>query len=348
MASPIPLEAPVISAARLLMLGNLPNLQLTMTIRPTALLICLAVALPLTGCGDSSSQSGDKAAVEYPKPSGKSLAAVTKSYGKGPILAPSVALLGVGDNRFGFGLFTASHKLIDADSVALYVAPSSGGAASGPYEVRSESLAVKPEFESQITASDPDSAKSVYVANLPFKKNGKYRVVGLVNRGGKITATDPIEVEVQDLKNGPPQVGDRAIKVQTPTKADVSGDLSKIDTRVPPDTMHEVDFSEALGKKPIVLIFATPALCQSRVCGPVVDIAEQAKAKYGNKVDFIHMEIYKDNDPNKGFRSQVGAYRLPTEPWAFVINKDGEVVDRLEGAFSVSELEAAIKKTGVS
>ena len=52
-----------------------------------------------------------------------------------------------------------------------------------------------------------------------------------------------------------------------------------------------------------MLLFATPALCQSRVCGPVVDIAEQVKAGYGGDAEFIHMEIYNDNELDKGFRA---------------------------------------------
>ena len=73
--------------------------------------------------------------------------------------------------------------------------------------------------------------------------------------------------------------------------------------------MHEVDFADVVGKKPIVLLFATPLLCQSRVCGPVVDVAEQVKAEYGDQADFIHMEIYNDNeiDKGRGRRSPRGA-----------------------------------------
>ena len=37
-----------------------------------------------------------------------------------------------------------------------------------------------------------------------------------------------------------------------------------------PDTVQD-DFADVLGTKPVVIVFATPALCQSRVCGPVVD-----------------------------------------------------------------------------
>ena len=60
-----------------------------------------------------------------------------------------------------------------------------------------------------------------------------------------------------------------------------------------------------LGKKPVVITFATPLLCASRVCGPVVDIVEQVKATAPKDVAFIHQEIYKDNQVNKGVRSQV-------------------------------------------
>ena len=108
------------------------------------------------------------------------------------------------------------------------------------------------------------------------------------------------------VKDGPvPEPGEPAIEVHTPTKADVGGDVKQIDTRVPPSTMHDADFADVLGTKPVVLLFATPALCQSRVCGPVVDIAEQVKAGYDGDAEFIHMEIYNDNELDKGFRQQV-------------------------------------------
>ena len=87
--------------------------------------------------------------------------------------------------------------------------------------------------------------------------------------------------------------------------------------------MNKVDYAEALGKEPILLLFATPQFCQSRVCGPVVDVAEQAKQEYGDKAAFIHMEIYNDNDPDEGVRPQVRAFHLPSEPWLFAINREG-------------------------
>jgi hypothetical protein len=106
--------------------------------------------------------------------------------------------------------------------------------------------------------------------------------------------------------------------------------------------MHEVDFADALGKRPVILLFATAALCRSRVCGPVVDVTEQVKAERGDEADFVHMEIYRNNETDQGFRPQVLQWKLPTEPWLFAVDRRGRVAARLEGAFSAGELERAV------
>ena len=137
--------------------------------------------------------------------------------------------------------------------------------------------------------------------------------------------------------------------ISTPTAESVGGDLAKIDTRQPPSTLHENDFKDVVGKKPVALQFATPALCQTRVCGPVVDIAEQVKSEVGDGVEFIQMEIYKNNNPNDGLRPQLRPFGLQTEPWMFLIGKDGQIEKRIEGPFSVGELKADVERlTAVS
>ncbi len=108
--------------------------------------------------------------------------------------------------------------------------------------------------------------------------------------------------------------------------------------------MHNDDLANVLGKKPVVLLFATPALCQSRVCGPVTDVAEQVKQEFGDSVAFIHQEVYNNNQINDGPRPQMTAYGLQTEPWLFVIDRTGKVSTVLQGPFSVQELEAAVQK----
>jgi hypothetical protein len=257
-----------------------------------------------------------------------------------------VSILHKGTNRFGFALFDTARKQITGAQVAVYTAETTGGAVKGPYPARFESLAVKPQFRSQTTASDPDAAKGVYVADVPFSRNGPATILGLARIGGNLQAAGQLSVDVgAQGSKGPPRVGDMAIPIHTPTLASVGGDASKVDTRVPPaKELSRTDFASVLGKKPVVLLFATPALCKSRVCGPVEDITAQVAARYGGRVVFIHQEIYNDNQVEKGFRPQVGKWRLPSEPWAFAINRKGVVVDRLEGAFSAGELTRAVQK----
>jgi hypothetical protein len=140
-----------------------------------------------------------------------------------------------------------------------------------------------------------------------------------------------------------PQVGQPAPVTHTLTAGEVA-QISQIDTRVPPDDMHSDDLASVLGKKPVVMLFATPALCQSRVCGPVTDIAEQVKSQYGDKVAFIHQEVYNNNNIIDGPRPQMTAYNLTTERWCFVIDRNGKVSTVLQGPFSVQELQAAVQK----
>ena len=314
----------------------------------------LLVCALLVGCGGGDSSSDDQQAPpaakakDFPKPDGKTLAELlNQTGGNGPVLAPSGLELRTGTHRFGFALFSRSREQITDASVAVYTAPAGGGPASGPYLARWESLAVRPQFQSRQTASDPDAAKSIYTAELPFDKPGQYNLVGIARIGGKLVpATTPSAgVVVKNESPDPiPAVGTRPPRIHTPTVAEVGGDVASIDTRLPPSSMHDADFADVLGKKPVVLVFATPQLCQSRVCGPVVDVAEQVKASTDDDVEFIHMEIFRNNRIDEGVRPQMAAFHLETEPWLFVFDRSGKVAARIEGAFSERELNDAIEK----
>jgi hypothetical protein len=320
----------------------------------------LALSLILTACGSSSSSKDQASAsqppassADFPSPKGKSLLELKRGLGPGPVLAPTVSVVNPGRDRYGFGLFDRARKQIAQAPVALYVEKSGSRKVSGPFLARDLPLAVKPAFRSETVAKDPDAAKSLYVADLRVKKPGDYALLGVAKLDGRLVATDPIYLGVGTASDVP-KVGQQAPRIQTPTLQSVGGDVSKIDTRTPPDSMHDVNFADAVGKKPVILVFATPALCQSRVCGPVVDIAEEVKSEHKGDAAFIHMEIYNNNTIAQGclegtrlvnqcLRPQVLAYHLPSEPWAFAIDRHGKIVARLEGAFSKSELEGALK-----
>ena len=60
-------------------------------------------------------------------------------------------------------------------------------------------------------------------------------------------------------------------------------------------------------------------------------------------MDFIHQEVYTDNDPNKGLRPPLQAFHLQTEPWLFVVGKDGRITARLEGSFGLDAFDQALQ-----
>lgn len=348
----------------------------------TSALACLLAAALVAGCGggsDSSTSSGDAVASkpappksDFPKAEGKTLGEIVKSADSHSelVVSPAALTFQKGENRYPFGVFHADRSQVDDAEIALYVAPvpkakpseaAAGGGqeekgavarartealeqpATGPYPAAIESLATKPAFRAQTTTSDPDAATIVYTTDLDFPSDGEWRVAALIKQGDETVATLLPSASVGEFK-GVPRVGEKAPMIHTPTPADVGGDLSRITTRIPPDTQNRVDYAEALGKEPILLLFATPQFCQSRVCGPVVDVAEQVKEQFGDEAAFIHMEIYNDNDPSKGVRPQVRAFHLPSEPWLFAIDRQGVIRAVVEGAFGVERMTKAVEE----
>jgi hypothetical protein len=261
------------------------------------------------------------------------------------VVSPAGQVYHQGRNRFSFGVFTAAGVQVTDAEVAVYAQPGPTGKAIGPFPARVENLETESQFVADTTSGDPDAARAVYVTEIPFDHSGEWRLMAAIKDGDDLAGTLLPSIDV-GAKDSIPAVGEKAPVIHTPTVDDVGGedDLGKIDTRVPPSSMHDVDFADVVGKEPVVLLFATPALCSSRVCGPVVDVTEQVKSEVGDDAAFVHQEIYVDNDPNKGPRPQVKAYNLQSEPWLFVIGADGKISTRIEGAFSVDELRAAVDR----
>lgn len=321
---------------------------------PRPLLALLGAAVALTACGESDKDGAAPAPpqpaaakpADFPYARGRSLAEVTQGLSQGAILkVSSLHAQEVGRARFSFALADRADKQLDVSEVALYIAGPDGSAAHGPFVAHKESLRVAAPYRSQLADSDLASGDTFYVANPAWRSRGKHRVIALARLDGRLVVADsPLRVPV-GAGGGPPASGDRAIRVHTQTPADVGGNLRKLTTRIPPARdMLETDFADVLGKKPVVLLFATPALCESRTCGPVVDVAEEVRAEHGKGVTFIQQEIYADDNRAKGPRPQVSRWRLPSEPWAFVIDRRGRISERFEGIFSVGELARAVAK----
>jgi hypothetical protein len=340
----------------------------------------LAAGSLLVGCGDGEGSSDSTATEpvpsrpapakdEFPKPFGRTLGELTKMADARSelVVTPAAQVFYTGENRYPFGIAEREGGPVSDAEVALYYArvptpkpgtkskPGSKGLvgkaqaqaleepAVGPFPAKIETLVTKPAFRARTTVEDPDVARVVYSAEIPFPKNGEWRLVALIREGDELTASVLPSAQVGEF-HSVPRPGEPAPLIHTPTAEEVGGDLSKITTRIPPDTQNKVDYAEALGKEPILLLFATPQFCQSRVCGPVVDVAEQAQQENGNEASFIHMEIYNDNDPGKGARPQVRSFHLPSEPWLFAINRNGVVSSAIEGAFGLELMDEVAEK----
>jgi hypothetical protein len=342
--------------------------------------LLLATAALLAGCGSGSDSSTGGSSPEsaesrpapaksdFPSAQGKTLGEVVKLADAPSELVVSPAALAFykGDNRYPFGVFKRDRTQVSDAEVALYFAKvptpdkskSKAGnkgqvakaqeqaleePAVGPFPAKIETLKTKPAFQAKTTVDDPDAASVVYASEINFPSDGEWRIAALIKEGDELKGTLLPSAVVGEFKSIP-RPGQPAPKIHTPTPADVGGDLAKITTRIPPDTQNRVDYADVLGKEPVLLLFATPQFCQSRVCGPVVDVAEQLKEETGDKAAFIHMEIYKDNDPSKGVRPQVRAFNLPSEPWLFAINRKGVVSSVVEGAFGLEKMEEVVDK----
>ena len=229
-------------------------------------------------------------------------------------------------NRVPLGLLDAKTSPVYGPT-AIYVASGPKGKARGPYLAPGDSLVTLPKYRSKTT--DRADIKVVYAANVPMPKTGRLAVLAVTRKGGRLIGG----ASSLAVRNSPiPNVGDPAPKIHTPTATTQAG-LAKIDTRIPHDDMHSTDFASVIGKKPVALIFSTPALCQSAVCGPVTDVLLSLEPKYRGRVAFIHQEIYKNNQIKDGLRPQLAPFHLQTEPWLFVMNKQGKIVARYEGVF---------------
>jgi hypothetical protein len=329
---------------------------------PTILAVIAAV-LTVAGCGGGEKGSGDGTANvpekgglrekvsaaaapakgDFPAVDGRSLQEVADSMQGGPEVGLAGQTYTVGPNRLAFGVIDAQGQFVYGKT-AVYIAPSPDAKARGPFPAPADVLVTDPPYRSRQAASETDLFAAVYGAQVRFPKPGPWSVLTVTQAGGGMLAA-PTQVKVVTPDKDPiPAVGEAAPKVQTDTVASAKGDEESIDTRIPTaPELHKESFADVVGKKPVALLFATPQLCQSRVCGPVTDIALQMQAKYGDKMTFIHQEVYVDNDPNKGLRKPLQEFNLRSEPWLFVVGADGKVTSRLEGSFGLKTFEQAIQ-----
>jgi hypothetical protein len=189
------------------------------------------------------------------------------------------------------------------------------------------------------------NVRGFLVAHVEFTAPGRWEVV-LEPEGGPPTPPTPFGVQSSSLV---PDIGDRAIPVETRTYPEF--ELSDISSAPDPDpSLHELSLATALASgRPTVIAFATPAFCQTAACGPTLEVVTDVKDEYPD-VNFLHVEIYSDLDAAaQGSLDPVPAvveWGLPSEPWVFVVDADGIITARFEGATGAEELRRALDGLG--
>lgn len=315
-------------------------------------------ALILSGCGGSTkgvsvrqtvhastppvndSRSAERPnAGQFPVAAGRSLQQLAGLATQSAQFGGATSTYTPGSNRLGFALIDRSNRFISAPT-AVYFAASPGDPAQGPYLAPADPLGVPRQYRSAENGA-PDDITAIYDATVRFPAARTYDVLTLTRApAGLVGTTTQIKV---GRGGAIPNVGQRAPRVATDTLATVHGDLKLLTTRQPPESMHSVSFSQVLGHRPVALLFSTPELCTSRVCGPVTDVVVSLQHEFAGRMTFIHEEVYVKNDPSKGLRPQLKAFGLHTEPWLFVVNSRGVISARLEGAFGVGEARRALE-----
>ena len=192
--------------------------------------------------------------------------------------------------------------------------------------------------------TDLGAISRLYVIHFRAPRAGAYTLVASASKGKPVRAVWTIHVRKHPRA---PAVGSRAIPANTPTIASTHGNFRALTTRTPPDKAllrYSVAGSLA-AHKPFVLVFATPKFCTSRTCGPVVDVVDAVRKQFSRTpVRFIHVEVYKDNNPGLGYNRWFKRWHLRTEPWTFLVGRDGRIKARFEGSVSVGELGAAVRR----
>jgi hypothetical protein len=200
-----------------------------------------------------------------------------------------------------------------------------------------------------------ENVSGLYVLHATFPHAGVWgaEIETTANR-----ETDTVRLRFEVAESSPTiRVGDRAPASDTPTAADVDGDLARLSTDDHPEPrFYDESVADALAaKQPFVVAFATPKFCKTAVCGPTLDRLKPIAAAWP-AVTFINVEPYQlrfedgelqavldANDQLQPVPS-VEEWGLLTEPAVFVVDSSGIVRGAFEGVFAQSEIEAALEE----
>jgi hypothetical protein len=267
----------------------------------------------------------------------------------GPAIIPVLASseLAKGPNRFLFGLTDATGDSIAAPDVAVRLAF---------YDLDEDPAAVVFETDARFLWAIEDE-RGLYAADATFPQAGRWGTNFVVTFPDGTTASQGVPYDVQE-ETSTPAIGTAAPAVDTPTAADVEGDLAQISTDPEPDPrLYERSIAEAVqAGEPAVIAFVTPAFCQSATCGPTLEKVKAIAAAHPGGVSFVHVEPYVMTVRDGTLQPELSeegwlqaapwteAFGLRTEPYVVVLDAEGLVRAKFEAAITTEELEAALQQ----
>jgi hypothetical protein len=260
-----------------------------------------------------------------------------------PVMLTSEYVVGE-QNRFLVGLLDENSDFLRNANVALKFFVVNEDGQSG--KLRGEGTAtytelVLPESATVVGGQLGDTI-GFYSAIAPFDMPGKWAVEMSATPVGASTATTvqaPFDV-FQEYRI--PAIGSVPPASQNDTAA-TNDNVPSLCSRDPACNLHDLVIGDVLGKgRPLVVQFSTPAFCDTRFCGPVLDVLLEQVPEYEERVDFVHIEVWQDFQLQQ-YRPATQEWKLPTEPITFFMGSDGRVVSFLESVFTQSELKTSLE-----
>ncbi len=326
-------------------------------LRFMAALGLLFLALLITACGGGDQGTAPQSVANFtpqpvatntPQPSATPASAVTQSIE--PIIVSSE--LSVGPNRFLIGLADEERRTL-VIGAQLHFRLFKLGDDGRPVALKAEMDARSITVEKNYTHVHRDGTAEthgagiigVYVANVEFDQPGAWgvEITGTFNGQPLPTLTPGFEVQEESLSV---PIGRPAPRTVQTILKDVK-DISEIDTSNPPDPhMHTLTIADAVTSgRPTVIVFSTPGFCMTRICGPTKDVVDQLYEKYKGQANFIHVEPYDLEKVQSGQGlipvPAMAEWGMETEPWVFLIDREGKVGAKFEGITSFEEVEEA-------
>lgn len=301
------------------------------------------------GCGsDSGTESTATPAAASPVATSGSASPTASASAITPSLLTSEFVAGQ-DNRFAIGLLNSQRKLVKDAAVHMRFFTIGADGSTGSLRGEGDATYVELNVPGAHThdgsgASDiAEDSVAFYIANTPFDVAGNWGVeINVTPNDG--TAPAKIQAPFTVLaQSKSPGLGTVPPASRNDTAA-TNPDTASLCSRSPACPLHDKVIGDVLGKgRPLVVQFSTPAFCQTRFCGPVLEVLLNQVPQYEDRIDFVHIEVWQDFQLQKN-RPAVTEWNLQTEPYTFFMTKDGRVAAKLEAIFSDEELSSALSQ----